>query len=272
MGVLSSAPIARTDPGPARGKGLFALISDIHSNIEALNAVLEDLEGLGVEEIVCLGDVIGYGPNPRETLEAVRRCRFCLLGNHEEGLLNLESAVDFNERARRALEWTSAQLLSPDHPKEENYALWDFIDAFEEERVENDFHFVHASPRQPVREYVLPADALDRFKMKDIFEHIQGRVAFGGHTHVPGIFVRGRTFRYQGDLEGKQTFPEEKCLINIGSVGQPRDGDNRACYLVVDGDVFFWRRVSYDIATTMRKIKRIPELDDFLANRLKGGK
>ncbi|HMS15739.1 MAG TPA: metallophosphoesterase family protein [Planctomycetota bacterium] len=247
---------------------MIALISDIHSNTEALQAVYEDMEGKGVRQIYCLGDVIGYGPEPRETLELVRRCEFILLGNHEEGLLF--SADDFNERARRALDWTRDQISSENHAKEDNYRLWEMVDGFKREHREGDYLFVHASPREPVREYVLPADALNRSKMSDIFEHMaQSRVSFGGHTHVPGVFVEGGSFHHQSALpEGRFRFGREKCLINVGSVGQPRDGDPRASYVLIDGDSVLFRRVEYDFKSTMRKIRGIAELDDFLARRL----
>jgi len=249
---------------------LHALISDIHSNTEALTAVFEDMEAFPVEEVYCLGDVIGYGPEPRETLKMVQRCRFVLLGNHEEGLLYC--AEDFNERARSALEWTRSELSSSSYAREENHALWDFIDGFEEQHVENGHLFVHASPRQPTREYVMPADALDRAKMTDIWGHMDGRVSFGGHTHVPGVFLEGGMFRHQSDLPEKFPLPDRKCLVNIGSVGQPRDGDNRACYVLLDGDVCIFRRAPYDFQATMAKIQGNPALHDFLAARLKAGK
>lgn len=246
-----------------------ALISDIHSNIEALQAVYEDMESFDVERVFCLGDVIGYGPNPRETLEMVKRCEFVLLGNHEDGLLY--SAENFNDRARTALDWTKSELNSDAHPKEENYALWDFIDTFKETHVVGDFMFVHASPRLPVQEYVMPADGLDRGKMRDIFAALEGRVAFGGHTHVPGVFPEAGGFRHQSDLTDPVPVGNDRFLVNIGSVGQPRDGDNRASYVLVDGDQIIFRRVKYDFMTTMRKIKANPNLDDFLARRLKVG-
>lgn len=246
-----------------------AIISDIHSNIEALSAVFEDMARFDVQRVFCLGDVIGYGPNPREALDLVRRCEFVLQGNHEEGLLSC--AEGFNDRARRALEWTRDELNSPKFPKEANYALWEFIDRFEVQHEIGDLLFVHASPRQPVREYVMPADALDRAKMTDIFAHMtKSRASFGGHTHVPGIFT-SKGFRHQSDLAGRVPLPSEKCLVNIGSVGQPRDGDNRACYVLLDGESLMFRRVQYDFAATMKKILANPALDDFLARRLKAG-
>jgi diadenosine tetraphosphatase ApaH/serine/threonine PP2A family protein phosphatase len=252
---------------------MYALISDIHSNVEALTAVFADMAAFGVQRVLCLGDVIGYGPQPRETLELVRRCEFILLGNHEEGLLDTICGDGFNDRARKALEWTRDELNSPRFAKEQNYGLWDLIDTMQTQRQEGDVLYVHASPRQPVREYVMPADALDRTKMADIFGHMAtARICFGGHTHVPGIFTEGGQFRHQSEFKDERVaLPKERCLVNIGSVGQPRDGDNRACYVIVDGDFLQFRRVAYDIPGTMRKIQANPALDDFLARRLKAG-
>ena len=250
---------------------MIALISDIHSNIEALSAVFEDMEGFEVEQTYCLGDVVGYGPDPRETLDMVKDSAFILLGNHEEGLLY--TADSFNDRARSALEWTRDQINSADFSKEANFALWEMIDGFKEQERVNDLMFVHASPRQPVREYVMPADALDRVKMTDIFAHLEGaKACFGGHTHVPGVFTEGAGFRHQSDLGERCPLPDDRrSLVNVGSVGQPRDGDPRASYVLIDGNELLFRRVPYDFQTTMRKIARNPALDDFLARRLKAG-
>ena len=248
---------------------MYAIISDIHSNIEAMNAVLADVAAHPVDRLYCLGDVIGYGPNPRECLDLVKRCEFILIGNHEAGLLQV--AEDFNDRARRALEWTRETLNSPEFPKETNYGYWDQIDRFVETYRTDDAMFVHGSPRDPIREYVMPASALDRSMMTEIFGMIEGRVCFAGHTHVPGLFTLDRGFVHQSELPERVRLPA-KCFVNIGSVGQPRDGDNRSSYVLVDGDEVIFRRVPYDFETTMAKIRRIPALDDFLARRLKSGK
>lgn len=250
---------------------MIALISDIHSNTEALTAVFEDMQGFDVEKIYCLGDVIGYGPEPRETLEMVKDASFILLGNHEEGLLY--TADSFNDRARTALEWTRDQLNSSEFAKEENFVLWELIDGFKEQERDGDLMFVHASPRQPVREYVMPADALDRSKMTDIFRHMgNAKACFGGHTHVPGMFIEGSGFRHQSDMGDRVAMPtDRRCLVNVGSVGQPRDGDRRASYVLMDGNELLFRRVEYDVISTMRKIASNPALDDFLARRLKAG-
>ena len=248
---------------------MYAIISDIHSNIEALDAVLADIAAHPVDRVFCLGDVIGYGPNPRECLDKIARCEFTLIGNHEAGLLQV--AEDFNDRARRALEWTREALNSSQFPKESNYAYWDQIDKFVETKKTDDAFFVHGSPRDPIREYVMPSDAIDRPMMEEIFRLIDRRVCFAGHTHIPGIFTLERGFTHQSELPERVALPL-KSFVNIGSVGQPRDGDNRSSYVLVDGDAVVFRRVRYDLDTTMAKIRRIPALDDFLARRLKSGK
>lgn len=248
---------------------MHAIISDIHSNIEALDAVLADIAAHSVESIYCLGDVIGYGPNPRECLDKVATCEFTLIGNHEAGLLQV--AEDFNDRARKALEWTRETLNSSQFPKEKNYGYWDQIDRFVETKKTEDGFFVHGSPRDPVREYVMPSDAVDRPMMEEIFGLIDRRACFAGHTHIPGIFTLERGFIHQRELPDRVALPP-KSFVNIGSVGQPRDGDNRSSYVLVDGDSVMFRRIPYDLETTMAKIRRIPALDDFLARRLKSGK
>ncbi len=248
---------------------MHALISDIHSNIEAMTAVLEDMARFSVSTVYCLGDVIGYGPNPRECLDIIRRCEFTLIGNHEAGMLQV--ADDFNDRARRALEWTKNALNDPAFPRDKNYEYWNQIDGFVETYRTDDALFVHGSPRDPIREYVMPSDANDREKMDEIFALMDRPYCFAGHTHVPGIFTLEDGFTHQGELPEKVKLPP-KCFVNIGSVGQPRDGDNRSSYVIVDGDSVMFRRVPYDVATTMRKIKSISALDVFLANRLKVGK
>lgn len=248
---------------------MLALISDIHGNLEALEAVLEDMAAFPVDRIVCLGDVIGYGPDPRECLERVKRCDFVLLGNHEHGLLF--EPDHFNEYARNALEWTRNELNSNAHAKEDNYGLWTFVDSFQTEQVEGDWHFVHGTPRDATNEYLLPPDALDRTKMGEIFSAQKARISFGGHTHVPGLFAQGAAFRHQSDCGERVALPEGRAHVNIGSVGQPRDGDPRACYALLDGNEVLFRRVEYDFVKTMRKIAANPMLDDYLAKRLRKG-
>ena len=134
----------------------IAIISDIHANLESLEVVLADIKKKMIRNIVCLGDIIGYGPNPRECLQALMDCKMVLMGNHEEAVLYY--GEDFNPKAREAIDWTRDQLNLPDRPKEENYDLWNFLGVMEQIIEADDTMFVHASPRDPTKEYVTPDD------------------------------------------------------------------------------------------------------------------
>jgi diadenosine tetraphosphatase ApaH/serine/threonine PP2A family protein phosphatase len=252
---------------------VIAIVSDIHGNLEALEAVLLDIEekGLSDPDIYCLGDVIGYGPNPRECLQRAMGFRACLLGNHEEALLTHPD--DFNEKARQAIDWTRDQLNDPEADREINYGFWNFLGSLPrslalDERV----HLVHASPRQPTREYVMPRDIKDVEKMKAIFAHQTTSVCFCGHTHYPGIFGEDLTFVSPHQDGNRFELDERRVLINVGSVGQPRDGDPRACYVTFEGSVLEYHRVPYDFVATQRKIARTEALPNFLAARLAKGR
>jgi len=248
---------------------LFAIISDIHSNIEALSVVLDDIEKQGATDILCLGDIIGYGPNPRECVEIAFNWKFSLCGNHEEAVLFY--ADDFNVNARKAINWTKDQLNSLEYDRQENYRLWDFLGNLKSEVREGDVLYVHGSPRLPTREYVLPRDSSDHAKLGEIFSMIDS-TCFVGHTHYPGVFTDDFKFRTLKELDySYQLEPGKKSLVNIGSVGQPRDGDNRASYVLFDGESVRWRRLDYDFETTMKKIVDTGELPAYLAQRLKDG-
>lgn len=248
-----------------------AIISDIHSNYAALEATLADIQKVGITDIVCLGDIVGYGPQPRECLDAVRQiCDLVLLGNHEEAIMF--GAVNFNLKARRAVDWTRQVLLEAlaDSP-ELRSARRKYMETFQPEMKIEGVKYVHASPRQPTREYVTPKDAFDHHKMADIFDHLED-YCFCGHTHTPGIFTQ-EGFTHPSEMFDLYMIgTDEKVLINVGSVGQPRDGDPRACYVTFDGDTVTWRRVKYDVVSTCRKIYQIQQLDNFLAERLREGK
>ncbi|MHC4841777.1 MAG: metallophosphoesterase family protein, partial [Planctomycetota bacterium] len=145
----------------------IAIVSDIHANIEALTAVMADIDSYGVEKIICLGDLVDYGPNPREVLDiAMERFDVCLLGNHEEALMMV--AEDFNERAMRSVEWTREQLNGDDLSSEKRRAYWNYLDSLSatKSHKQGDLLFVHGSPRRPTHEYVFPKDSLDEAKIR----------------------------------------------------------------------------------------------------------
>lgn len=246
-----------------------ALISDIHSNIEALQAVLTDIREQGVEEIYCLGDIVGYGPNPRECIDEVMKCQVCLLGNHDQGALF--DPEGFNTGAERAIFWTRAQLENNSSRAVDSHRRWDFLGELPRNHQEDQFLFVHGSARNPLNEYVFPEDIYNRRKMEKIFALIE-RYAFQGHTHVPGVFTEDFRFLSPDEINYEYRLTNAKCMVNVGSVGQPRDGDPRACYAIIEDDLVRFRRVEYPFDQTIQKIYQIPELDNFLGDRLRDGR
>jgi predicted phosphodiesterase len=251
-----------------------AILSDIHANLEALQAVLEDIEKQGVEEVYCLGDVVGYGPNPRECVDLAMRCQICLLGNHDQGAIF--DPVGFNELALRAIMWTRAQLEAPVPSRQASEQRWEFLGECPRTHKENGFLYVHGSARNPINEYVFPEDIYSTRKMDQIFSRVD-HVCFQGHTHLPGIFtehVRGDLYQFNSpeEIDDVYRLNEIKTMCNVGSVGQPRDADWRACYVLLDGETIRYRRVEYDVETTIAKVHAIDDLDNFLGDRLRDGR
>lgn len=277
---------------------MYAIISDIHSNLEALQAVLADIDGRGIKEIVCLGDVIGYGPNPRECLDLVRkRCRVCLLGNHDHAVLY--EPCNFNAAAERACYWTRG-LLEGESDRARRNERWDFLGNLPVRIQEHDVLLVHASPRRPINEYIFPEDVFTNpQKVIANFDRLDARLCFVGHTHQPGVFLDDPYFDPPSELPDSPYYEvdEDRAIINVGSVGQPRDRDPRASYVIIHRSKFGedlaknggaaslvstalestieqveFVRVEYDIDATVKKILAEPELDDLLGNRLYEGR
>ena len=245
-----------------------AIISDIHGNLEALQAVLADIDEQSVDEIYCLGDIIGYGPNPRECIDLVmERCAASILGNHDQAALF--DPEGFNAGAERAIFWTR-HTLETGEPGD-NERRWEFLGELPRIRRENGFQFVHGSARNPLNEYVFPEEIYNQRKMERIFALVE-KYCFQGHTHIPGVFTEGLNFLTPEEIEYRYELNAEKVLVNVGSVGQPRDLDPRACYVLLDDSSVQYRRVPYDFEQTIAKIYPIPELDNFLGDRLREGR
>lgn len=251
----------------------LALISDLHSNRPALEAVLADIEDQGATEIACLGDIIGYGPDPEWCIDQVmERCAWSLTGNHDEALFTGTS--DFNSYAKEALIYTRGRLRPRWFKGAKVRERWEWLRALPSTYRIDRFLFVHGSPRNPVREYVLSTDGiLNPTKLRAVFESFTG-VCFAGHTHQPGVFYPN--LRFQG-LGGEEEVtlelpPDQQYFINVGSVGQPRDRDPRACYAILTEDTLTWRRVEYDIRNVQERILDTPDLPDILAKRLSLGR
>jgi diadenosine tetraphosphatase ApaH/serine/threonine PP2A family protein phosphatase len=227
----------------------IALISDIHGNLEALKAALESLEHHGAERVFCLGDVVGYGANPAECLDLVQsRCEVTLLGNHDAAVVGKEGMEHFNDFARLAINWTRG-LLTTAHE--------DFLLSLPLEISLENIHLVHSSPSDPQAwNYIVSA-----YDAETHFRAIQGNICFVGHSHIPGEY-----FESLSDRTGRR-------LVNVGSVGQPRDRDSRLCYVLYDtisGLVEFIRE-AYDVDAAAGKIRRAG-LPEFLADRLYWGR
>ena len=246
-----------------------AIISDIHGNLEALQAVLNDIQQQDVEAIYCLGDVVGYGPNPRECVDLVMPCKLVLLGNHDQGAMF--DPEGFNASAERAIFWTRAQLEAAVDGREAKERRWEFLAERPRSFRENGHLYVHGSARNPLNEYVFPEDIYNQRKMERIFALVD-KYCFQGHTHVPGIFTENLQFHSPEEIDSVYRLDGRKTLCNVGSVGQPRDGDWRGCYILLDDDTIRFRRVEYDVETTIKKIYAIDDLDDFLGDRLREGR
>ncbi len=236
---------------------MIAVISDIHGNLEALEAVLADAKRESVSEIVCLGDVVGYGADPNECLERVRREAVAtVLGNHDAAACDLRLADNFNEVARAAIRWTRDQL-APDRIQLLRSLPYDFL--------QGDTRFVHASPDDPPAWHYI----LTEQEAWNAFEACPEPVCFVGHSHVPLRVVLRRGRLVVVDEEVVELGEEERALLNVGSVGQPRDGDPRASYALWDPAArrMIARRVDYDVAKAARKIEAAG-LPAILAKRL----
>ena len=246
-----------------------AILSDIHGNLEALEAVLADLSHEGVDSIYCLGDIVGYGPNPRECIDRVMGFDLSILGNHDQGALY--DPEGFSSGAERAIFWTREQLEMPNGDPERTAKRWQFLSELPRTHREGPFTFVHGSVRNPLSEYVFPEDVHNARKLERLFALID-RYAFQGHTHVPGIFTEDGRFLTPGEVAGHYPLPSGKMMVNVGSVGQPRDGDSRACYVLLTDNALEFRRVPYPVEKTAEKIYGVPELDPFLGDRLREGR
>lgn len=255
----------------------IAVISDIHGNLEALTSVLADLRHAGAKRIICLGDVIGYGPDSGECLKIARSFDVVLCGNHEWAVIH--EPLGFHAVAKRALLWTTSRLKPRWYNLGRCVRRWRYIKRLPKTHKEGRLLFVHGSPRSPIEEYILRTDVDEvlgehRTKIKEAFESTDW-ITFIGHSHTPGIITQDARYIEPKKLKDKFICkPHAKYIINVGSVGQPRDRDPRACYVLFDpdsGEVEF-RRVMYDVDRTLAKIKEIEEVDNSLGERLKLGK
>ena len=227
----------------------YAVVSDIHSNLEALTKVLNEIHKKQVDEIICLGDIVGYGANPDEVVELVRQeVKYAVRGNHDDALFNNETYASINSFAKSAITYNSGLLSERNMEWLRDIPLSHKIDHV---------LLVHASPSDP-RGWKYVFTETDSQVELSSFEE---KICLIGHTHVPAIF--------------KKTISESESreLINVGSVGQPRDGDNRASFGIIDTNNLTYEnsRIEYDFRTAADKILAA-SLPSFLAERLYTGR
>jgi predicted phosphodiesterase len=240
----------------------IAVISDIHGNWHAFEAVLDDIEQEAADEIWCLGDIVGYGPQPNRCVEETHaRSAICLLGNHDLAALGEVDLAGFSPDAATSARWTIDELDS---------GARDYLATLEPKGVREGVELFHASPRDPIWEYVLSESAV-----RTALEMTSARVIMVGHSHIPialrlsnGDSLAGGLAKGGSEIE----LTEGRWLLNPGSVGQPRDGDPRASYLLIDLEApsAHYKRVPYNIEATQNEIRKAG-LPDALAERLDVG-
>jgi diadenosine tetraphosphatase ApaH/serine/threonine PP2A family protein phosphatase len=226
-----------------------AVLSDVHSNQPALEAVLTAVEEAGVDELWCLGDVVGYGAQPDACAELIReRCEVCLVGNHDLAVLGGLDISSFSETAAAAVEWTRENASA---------ATLEFLRELAPAGSRAGIDLFHASPRDPVWEYVLSFD-----QAEEGLDALKQRIGLIGHSHISLFFSRSDGAR-SSDVQGAQAgdgavlgLESGVWLLNPGSVGQPRDGDPRAAWLELDTEAWtaHFHRVPYDVATAAETI------------------
>ncbi len=238
----------------------YGIIADIHANLEGLQVVLEDIKQQKCTHVVCLGDVVGYGANPKECLDIIRGMNIPVVkGNHDEYIGSSEDPEGFNDAAAEAVSWSRNQLTEDDRKWLRDLKYF---------RLVANFSIVHATLDAPQRwGYVF-----EKLEAAASFTYQNTQVCFFGHTHVPVAFIRDTGVR-GGTYSKFRVEAGKKYFVNVGSVGQPRDGDPRAAYVIYDlpQQTIELRRLEYDIPTAQRKI-RAAGLPERLAERLATGR
>lgn len=242
----------------------YVWLADIHANLEALTAVLEDiaLHG-GADEVWCLGDIVGYGPNPNECIELIRRyAPIVVAGNHDLAAVGKLDTIVFNPEAANVVKWTASVLTAANR---------DYISLLPLRLEKGEFTLVHASPREPVLEYLVSVGGA-----RENMAYLKTRFGVVGHSHLPMVFREqedGKVVHVAFTPGVAQVTGKHRAIFNPGAVGQPRDGDPRASYAIYDSDSGRVRlfRVAYDINTTQLKMVKCG-LPLRLATRLEEGR
>ncbi|MBN1559438.1 metallophosphoesterase family protein [candidate division KSB1 bacterium] len=241
---------------------IYAIISDIHGNLAALQQVIRRIGEVGCDRIVCLGDIVGYGPFPNECCEIIQeKADICIIGNHDHAAIGKTGVDYFNQYARSALGWTIEELTSTNKQ---------FLQGLDVQVIENELFFVHAAPIEPLQwNYVLSL-----YDARDNFHAFDQKACFIGHSHVAAIFsYEDGEFPTVESGNPTTLFDGFRYIINVGSVGQPRDRNPDSCFALYDADstVLKLERVAYDIKETQAAMRQ-KKLPAFLIERLPLGR
>jgi diadenosine tetraphosphatase ApaH/serine/threonine PP2A family protein phosphatase len=247
----------------------YAIVSCAHGNLDAFAAVVADAKSRGVERIVFLGDLVGFGPDPVGCVDLARtECAIALKGCHDQALV--VGASHLPPPVRACLDWAKEEI---ERDGDQGPLRMQFLAELAPSYDSAGIVFLHASPRDPVGEYLFAEDVKrDTRKLSRAFSLVS-KVVFVGHTHVPGVFLEN-PLRWQSAAEIQNYFHYkrgDKVIVNVGSCGQPRDGDPRACYLEIEKNELYWRRVDYDVNGVVAKIQANPRLSPAFAQRLLRG-
>lgn len=242
---------------------IIAVISDIHSNYEALSRIITDIKNSKIDKIFCCGDIIGYGPNPNECVQGLKdQGVVSIIGNHEAALLGDIDLTWFNENAKVAI-LKNKELIT--------YENLEYLKKLPKYIIEKDFLFVHGSPLDPIHEYLL-----DFTSIYINIKNMEQKICFCGHTHIPLICWEDKHKKVEilypkGNFSMKLN-KNKKYIINVGAVGQPRDSDPRACYIIFDTKNFRleFRRIEYNFYITQQKMTQL-QLPEFLIKRIESG-
>ncbi len=238
----------------------YAIISDIHSNLEALQAVLKDARDQGARRIYCLGDIVGYGANPNECIEELEKYKVqCVAGNHDWAVAGKLNYEHFTDEGRAAIDWTKTAL---------KISHLEYLKNLNLSMQNDDMNMVHANLHYPDQFIYLK----DSTQAQDTFYLMDKKVCFIGHTHVPQTLVFQDGMITISKLTEITLLRENKYIVNVGSVGQPRDGNPFASYCLYDPDLerIQIKRIAYDIPLTQKSIYE-SGLPTVLAKRLEVG-
>lgn len=238
----------------------YAVISDVHSNLEAAQSVLQDINKKGINEILFLGDAVGYGPDPEECIKILNaECKILIAGNHDRAVIGLTDIGLFNSVARIAIEWTSQRINADNILLLKRFKISESI-------PEKNISLFHSTPKEPEKWSYFQTN----FDAEVNFHYFDSLICFLGHTHKPFIIEKkpsGEILFHRNDVRLSEA---SRYIVNAGSIGQPRDGDPRACYCIFDEELIYFRRVEYNIKKTQDRMMHYG-LPFYLIDRLSYG-